>query len=140
MAKGQHPNMTAPTKRENKNVKLREGVVISHAGSGSILEGLRLNVPMIVVPNPDLLDNHQEELADELVRQGYVVDARLVSRDGKAGTGSAAEALVDALKKAEEMKDSRQRWPHVNSGYTGQTGHGDVEAVLVEEVARGRMD
>jgi beta-1,4-N-acetylglucosaminyltransferase len=28
-------------------------------------------LPMIVVPNDTLLDNHQEELANELERQGY---------------------------------------------------------------------
>lgn len=41
---------------------------------------MRLNVPLIVVPNPALLDNHQEELADELERQHYVTkgDVRYV--------------------------------------------------------------
>ena len=42
-------------------------------GSGSILEALRLGVPLVVVPNPSLKDNHQEELANELQKQGFVV-------------------------------------------------------------------
>lgn len=42
-------------------------------GTGSILEALRLGVPLVVVPNPDLQDNHQMELAREMHRQGYVV-------------------------------------------------------------------
>ena len=46
-------------------------------GSGSILAALRIAVPIIVVPNPDLLDNHQEELAGELAVQGYVIHGRL---------------------------------------------------------------
>ena len=54
-----------------------EGVVISHAGSGSILHALRISVPIIVVPNPELLDNHQVELAEALAEQGYVVHGRL---------------------------------------------------------------
>jgi beta-1,4-N-acetylglucosaminyltransferase len=33
---------------------------------------MRMGVPLIVVPNPKLMDNHQEELALELERQGYV--------------------------------------------------------------------
>jgi beta-1,4-N-acetylglucosaminyltransferase len=41
-------------------------------GSGTILDAMRLGLPLIVVPNPSLLDNHQQELADELERQGYV--------------------------------------------------------------------
>lgn len=42
-------------------------------GSGSILEAMRLGVPLVVVPNPSLKDNHQKELANELQRQGYVI-------------------------------------------------------------------
>ncbi|KZF24232.1 glycosyltransferase family 1 protein [Xylona heveae TC161] len=54
-----------------------EGVVISHAGSGSILDGLRIAVPLIVVPNPSLLNNHQIALAEELASMGYVVHGKL---------------------------------------------------------------
>lgn len=42
-------------------------------GSGTILEVLRMGIPLIVVPNPSLQDNHQEELARQLQKQGYVV-------------------------------------------------------------------
>lgn len=44
-------------------------------GSGTVLAGLRLGVPLIVVPNPDLSDNHQQELADGLERQNYVINS-----------------------------------------------------------------
>lgn len=75
-----------------------EGCVISHAGqytacyeltrclnvltrrslgSGSILEAMRIEVPVIVVPNTDLLDNHQVELAEVLAEQSYVVHGNL---------------------------------------------------------------
>ena len=74
-----------------------EGVVISHAGtlhirslnpqlklilllgSGSILASVRIAVPIIVVPNPALLDNHQVELAEALAAQGYVIHGHLKS-------------------------------------------------------------
>ena len=42
-------------------------------GSGSILEAMRLGIPLVVVPNPSLKDNHQKELAKELQKQGYVI-------------------------------------------------------------------
>lgn len=47
-------------------------LVISHAGSGTILDVLRLPRPLIVVPNPTLLDNHQQELADALGLLGHL--------------------------------------------------------------------
>ncbi|KAI5124578.1 hypothetical protein M0805_003097 [Coniferiporia weirii] len=47
-------------------------VVISHAGSGTIIDVLRLGKPLIVVPNPSLLDNHQVDLALELGKLGHL--------------------------------------------------------------------
>ncbi|KAJ5295938.1 hypothetical protein PENANT_c001G04991 [Penicillium antarcticum] len=52
-----------------------KGLIISHAGTGSILAAMRIGTPLIVVPNPDLADNHQEELAQILQEQKYVVSS-----------------------------------------------------------------
>ncbi|KAJ5482844.1 UDP-N-acetylglucosamine transferase subunit alg13 [Penicillium diatomitis] len=53
------------------------GMMISHAGTGSILDALRASVPLVIVPNPDLADNHQQELAEELAGQGYAIVGKL---------------------------------------------------------------
>ncbi|KAI8310792.1 hypothetical protein K4K59_007916 [Colletotrichum sp. SAR11_240] len=45
--------------------------------TGTILDGMRVNVPLVVVPNPTLKDNHQVELAEEIQRQGYGIWGRL---------------------------------------------------------------
>jgi beta-1,4-N-acetylglucosaminyltransferase len=42
----------------------KASLVISHAGAGSIFESLLFRVPLVVVPNPILMGNHQVELAD----------------------------------------------------------------------------
>ncbi|KAH8829678.1 glycosyltransferase family 1 protein [Flagelloscypha sp. PMI_526] len=47
-------------------------LIVSHGGAGTILEVLRLNKPLIVVPNPTLLDNHQEDLASALSELGHL--------------------------------------------------------------------
>lgn len=58
------------------------------------------------MPNPSLLDNHQDELAEELARQGYVVHARIEEPDG----------LEKALAQSEELRQKQQSWPPVNKG------------------------
>ncbi|TQS35010.1 hypothetical protein Golomagni_04584 [Golovinomyces magnicellulatus] len=65
----------------------KRGLVICHAGAGTVLEALRYGVPIVVVPNNSLLECHQEELADELERQGYA-------------TKSGVRDLPEAIRKA----------------------------------------
>eukprot|EP01113_Clastostelium_recurvatum_P008204 TRINITY_DN13849_c0_g1_i1.p1 TRINITY_DN13849_c0_g1~~TRINITY_DN13849_c0_g1_i1.p1 ORF type:complete len:461 (+),score=90.86 TRINITY_DN13849_c0_g1_i1:96-1385(+) len=62
-------------------------LVISHAGSGSILEVLEMGKPLVVVVNERLMHNHQAELADALSSPGYLLSCtpdrlvRTVERD-----------------------------------------------------------
>jgi len=116
----------------------RSGVVISHAGisslwtlpqlhtysytetgSGSILDALRASAPLIVVPNSELLDNHQVELAEALAEQEYVVHGKL-------------NALAQALEEAEGLRQRQKDWPPPNSGVQQKTE--GIKGVLDEEM------
>ena len=48
-------------------------LVVSHAGTGSILDTLRLKKPLIVVTNDSLMDNHQAEIAARFEAENYLV-------------------------------------------------------------------
>ncbi|KFY61769.1 hypothetical protein V496_04895 [Pseudogymnoascus sp. VKM F-4515 (FW-2607)] len=93
----------------------RRGCVVSHAGAGTALDALRLSLPLILVPNPALLDNHQLELAKELDRMGYAVHGRL-------------EDLSVALKESEER--ALREWSETDGG----GGRGSVMDVVGSEL------
>lgn len=80
-----------------------EGMVISHAGSGSILDVLRIGVPLVVVPNTDLLHNHQVELAEVLAEQDYVVYGNL-------------DRLSASIAEVEALRRKMKQWPPLRSG------------------------
>ncbi|KUL92310.1 hypothetical protein ZTR_02441 [Talaromyces verruculosus] len=80
-----------------------EGMILSHAGSGSIMEALRIGVPLVVVPNPALQDNHQEELARQIAKNGWAVVGKL-------------DRLTESVQKAEKLRIASRSWPPKNSG------------------------
>merc|ERR1719319_625352 len=47
-------------------------MIISHAGAGSIIEGLSARKPLLVVINQTLMDNHQFEIAEEMAKRGHI--------------------------------------------------------------------
>ncbi|KAK3064748.1 hypothetical protein LTS18_004367 [Coniosporium uncinatum] len=118
-SKGLGEEMRAAKGTKEKGRESAEGVVLSHAGSGSILDALRIGVPLIVVPNPSLLDDHQTELAEALQEQGYVVHGRLrwvpstfaflILLIGRSN-------LPAAIAESEELRKRQQAWPPINSG------------------------
>ncbi|OAP65594.1 hypothetical protein AYL99_01566 [Fonsecaea erecta] len=96
-----------------------EGMVISHAGSGSVLDALRIGVPIVVVPNTDLLHNHQVELAEALAEQEYVIHGKL-------------DNLAGSIASAEDLRRKMKQWPPLRSGE--EKYKRGLEDVIAEEM------
>ena len=65
-------------------------LVITHGGAGSVYRLLELGKPIIVVPNLERNDNHQEDLANYMARRNHA----LVVRD--------FELLMDTIRRCPE--------------------------------------
>ena len=78
---------------------------------------MRLKVPLVVVPNSLLHDNHQKELATELQKQGYVVasDVKYAAFDFCALLYSANPTrlsyIPQAVSEAETLRSRLLAWP-----------------------------
>ncbi|RGP64061.1 beta-1,4-n-acetylglucosaminyltransferase [Fusarium longipes] len=81
--------------------KRQLGLVISHAGTGTILDAWKMGLPIVVVPNTQLLDDHQTEMAKHLSNEGYAI----------MSTGS-TEDLKEAIHKVGLLwEENKTRWP-----------------------------
>lgn len=77
------------------------GLVISHAGTGTILDAWKVGLPVIVVPNEGLLDNHQAEMAKHLAKEGYAITSTPSYTD-----------LQGAIHKVNLLwEENKSRWP-----------------------------
>jgi beta-1,4-N-acetylglucosaminyltransferase len=70
----------------------KAGLIIGHAGAGTILDSLETKKPLIVVPNHQLMGNHQTDIAEELASGGYL-------------TMSTTENLKNSLKTLTELSE-----------------------------------
>ncbi|EED17714.1 glycosyltransferase family 28, putative [Talaromyces stipitatus ATCC 10500] len=89
--------------KANESQHIAEGIILSHAGSGSIMEALRIGVPLVVVPNPALQDNHQEDLTRQIAKNGWAVAGNL-------------NRLAESVPKAEKLRSTLRSWPSKDRG------------------------
>ncbi|KAF2020970.1 glycosyltransferase family 1 protein [Aaosphaeria arxii CBS 175.79] len=94
--------------KQLKLVSDSKGTIISHAGSGSILAALRYQVPLIVVPNTQLLDNHQSELAIAMDKSGYLIEGQVNN-------------ISAALDRSETFRAKMTTFPPITSGKHRET-------------------
>lgn len=74
-------------------------LVISHGGSGSILQVLRAGKPLIAVVNSTLMHNHQTEIVRAMEAQGHCLACyRLITLADIVASTQIANAHFSALK------------------------------------------
>ncbi|KAI2605804.1 glycosyltransferase family 1 protein [Hypoxylon fragiforme] len=71
--------MELTTAKETSVFVREKGLIVTHAGSGSILDALDFDTTVIAVPNPSLMDNHQSEIATEMENEGFLIQGKLGS-------------------------------------------------------------
>lgn len=95
-------------------------IVVSHAGTGSILDTLRLHKPLLVVTNQQLMNDHQEEVASQFEKEGYLY--KVSTEDVAAGK---LEDYLAAFRKG-----------NLNFSSLPDPPTGVVESIISEEALR----
>ncbi|ABN67759.2 syntenic homolog of ALG13_YEAST UDP-N-acetylglucosamine transferase subunit ALG13 (Asparagine linked glycosylation protein 13) [Scheffersomyces stipitis CBS 6054] len=70
-------------------------VVISHAGTGSIIDALKLHKKLVVIVNDALMDNHQAEIANEFAKLNYCVSHNVNELFGTEKLINSVRSLLD---------------------------------------------
>ena len=75
-------------------------LVVAHGGHGTTFEVLKMGKRLISVKNPDLVDDHQHQILQELEGEGYLIWCK---------TLSALEAAIKSKKKLKKFKLGKQK-------------------------------
>ena len=98
-------------------------VIISRAGAGTIAELCLVKKPVILVPSPNVAEDHQTKNAQALVKE----DAALMITDAVAGDQLVAQAL-DLLKDEAQMKKMSEN--------IAKLAMADADIVIAKEILK----
>ncbi|AGO13826.1 AaceriAGL042Wp [[Ashbya] aceris (nom. inval.)] len=79
-------------------------LVVSHAGTGSILDALRQQKPLIVCVNETLLDNHQEQIARRFEALGHLWAIRADAKELEAAVARSSHEMLVPLPPAYKQR------------------------------------
>ena len=96
-------------------------LVVSHAGTGSMLDVLRLDKPLIVVVNKMLMDNHQTEVADEMQKAGVIRKVEIDEQFNSTLKNDIINIVNGKIKLSKLWQPSKKRVQEIIYEELGQT-------------------
>lgn len=86
--------------------------MISRSGAGTVAEQLEFEVPGVLIPFPQAMDNHQESNADFMA---YIIGGGIKCREGELTVSLLKEEIISAFAHDEEqLKEMRHRMRKFN--------------------------
>ena len=90
-------------------------LIISRAGAGTISEILMANVPSILIPSPNVANNHQYYNALDLDKNKLSIMIEENNLTGKMLYEKVGELLNDNSKEYKELKNNLKKYKNINS-------------------------
>lgn len=73
---------------EMQEIRKKSSIIITHAGTNSIIEGIKLGIPVITVPRQkkyrEHVDDHQMEITEAMANDGMVIPVYDIREMGEA--------------------------------------------------------
>ena len=113
-------------------------LIISHGGTGSIIDSLYLNKPLIIIINDKLMDNHQLEIAQQFKKLNYCIYYSI--KDLKKYVN--VNVNENTNNNDNENMDNNEFWNQLNQLINGnlilkklpQTNGSIIETIICEEL------
>ncbi|CAH6721049.1 UDP-N-acetylglucosamine transferase subunit Alg13p [[Candida] jaroonii] len=81
-------------------------IIISHGGTGTIIDILKYSKPLLVVYNEELMGNHQKEIAEEFTNLNYCINVSSENLDEEQITSKVKKLITNEVKLSEYESNS----------------------------------